>query len=74
MLTVGRIFLIALMLYAGSYVVFRQFNMETWEQDGQTYVIFPNGPGRILYYLWRPLSHFDASLTSVGAHIGPHRE
>ena len=48
--------------------------METWAQDEQTYIIFPEGPGIILYYFWRPLSYFDASLTSVGAHIGPHRE
>jgi hypothetical protein len=68
------VLLIALALYAAGYVAFRQARAETWARDGRRYVIFPDGSaGRALYYLWRPLSYVDGSLTGIGAHIGPHR-
>jgi len=64
---------IVLVAYLGGYLVFRQTNIETWESDKQAYVIFPEGYGRALYYLWRPLSYLDGSLTGMRFHIGPHR-
>jgi hypothetical protein len=44
-----------------------------WERDKRAYVIFPEGYGSALYYLWRPLSYVDGALTTMGFHIGPHR-
>ena len=35
--------LLLLVIYAGSYAVFRQTNQEVWPKDNQTYVIFPSG-------------------------------
>jgi hypothetical protein len=65
--------ILALALYFGGYLAFRQMRAETWASDGRPYVIFPEGAGRALYYLWRPLSYIDGRLTGTGAHIGPHR-
>ncbi len=64
---------ITLMLYVGTYVSFRQSSTEIWERDKQAYVIFPADYGGALYYLWRPLSYVDGSLTGMRFHIGPHR-
>lgn len=64
---------IALVLYVGAYVWFRQSSTEIWERDKQAYVIFPAGYGGALYYLWRPLSYVDGSLTGMRFHIGAHR-
>ena len=66
--------LAAAALYVGGYVAFRQAKTEIWARDGRSYVIFPEGAGYFLYYLWRPLSYIDGRLTGTGAHIGPHRE
>jgi hypothetical protein len=63
---------IALVLYVGTYLSFRQTSTEIWERDKQAYVIFPAGYGSALYYLWRPLSYVDSSLTGMRFHIGPH--
>ena len=68
-----RLIVIAALLYIGSYIVFRQFRTEIWERDKQAYVIYPEGYGRALYYLWRPLSYLDAVATDMRHHIGPHR-
>ena len=68
-----KLILILIILYAGSYLAFRQTNAQVWERDKQTYVIFPQGAGVALYYLWRPLSYLDNALTGMRAHIGPHR-
>ena len=66
--------LLVLLLYVGAYVWFRQTSTEIWERDKQPYVIFPAGHGGgALYYLWRPLSYVDGSLTGMRFHIGPHR-
>jgi hypothetical protein len=66
--------LLLLVAYAGTYVAFRQINQEVWLKDQQTYVMFSPGEfGRVLYYLWRPLSHLDGALTGMRFHIGPHR-
>jgi hypothetical protein len=65
--------LLLVLLYVGSYVGFRQGSAEVWEHDKQTYVIFPDGPGRALYYLWRPLTYVDGAVTGMRFHIGPHR-
>ena len=64
---------ITLVLYVGTYVSFRQSSTEIWERDKQAYVIFPADYGGALYYLWRPLSYVDGSLTGMRFPIGPHR-
>lgn len=64
----------ALFVYAGSYLLFRQSNIEVWDRDKRPYVIFPTGGlGSALYYAWRPLSYVDGAMTGMGFHIGPHR-
>lgn len=66
--------LLALVLYAGSYLAFRAGSVETWERDGLAYVIFPPGSyGAALYYFWRPLSYLDGAATGMRFHIGPHQ-
>jgi hypothetical protein len=70
--TVGLVVL-TLALYLGAYVAFRQTHIEVWERDKQAYVIFPQGYGSALYYLWRPLSYVDGAVTKMRFHIGPHR-
>ncbi len=62
-----------LLIYVGSYMVFRQINTEVWDRDKQAYVIFPTGAGSALYYAWRPLSYVDGAMTGMRFHIGPHR-
>jgi hypothetical protein len=64
---------LVLVLYVGAYVWFRQTSTEIWQRDKKAYVIFPAGDGGALYYLWRPLSYVDGSLTGMRFHIGPHR-
>ncbi|MBZ0146163.1 MAG: hypothetical protein K8F62_01300 [Pseudorhodoplanes sp.] len=61
-----------LLIYAGSYLLFRQSNIEVWDRDKRPYVIFPAGAGSALYYAWRPLSYLDGAITGMGFHIGPH--
>lgn len=68
-----RIVILVLLVYTGAYLVFRKSHIETWERDGQAYVIYPEGYGQILYYVWRPLSYLDSTLTGMRFHIGPHR-
>jgi hypothetical protein len=70
---VTLIVIVAIALYVGSYVAFRQSRVEIWERDKQAYVIYPEGAGRALYYLWRPLSDLDAAATGMSHHIGLHR-
>jgi hypothetical protein len=65
---------VALVLYVGSYLLFRQSHIEVWQHDHLPYVIFPAGYGTTLYYLWRPLAYLDGKVTGIGSHIGPHRE
>jgi hypothetical protein len=62
-----------LAVYFGGYIAMREARAERWERDGQVYVIYPDGAGRLLYYAWRPLSYLDARLTGMRSHIGPHR-
>ncbi len=69
-------FIMAMILgvaYIGSYVNFRNHHIEIWEQDNQTYVIFPKN-NVIIYYMYRPLTYIDAKLTGMRFHIGSHRE
>lgn len=68
LLTVLALFLV----YFLSYIWIRQANAEIWEKDGRVYVIFP-ADKTFLYYLYRPLSYLDGSLTGMRFHIGPHR-
>jgi hypothetical protein len=72
-LLLSRLLLAILVLYVAGYLILRQARAEVWPRDGRSYVIFPEGAGRVLYYLWRPLSYVDGRLTGMGAHIGPHR-
>jgi hypothetical protein len=65
--------LIALLLYAGGYIAFRQTHVEVWDRDKQAYVIFPESYGRPLYLAWRPLAYLDAATSGMRHHIGPHR-
>lgn len=67
------VIVVALLLYAGAYVAFRQSHAEVWDRDKRTYVIYPESYGRPLYYLWRPLSYLDTAVTGMQHHIGPHR-
>ena len=64
--------LTAILLYALSYVWFRQSRTETWEKDGNDYVIFPEDKV-YLYYIYRPLSYVDGTVTGMKFHIGQHR-
>jgi hypothetical protein len=57
-------------LYVGAYLVFRYASVEVWERDQHAYVIFPQGYGVALHYLWRPLSYIDGVLTGMRFHIG----
>ena len=57
--------------YIGSYAWFRSSHVERRDRDGRDYVIFPQQPA--LYYLYRPLTYFDARVTGMRFHIGPHR-
>jgi hypothetical protein len=65
--------LVLIAAYFVSYGVFRAANQEVWTQDNKTYVIFPSGTGKALYYFWRPLMLVDAKLTDMNFHIGPHQ-
>jgi hypothetical protein len=70
----ANLMLLLLVIYVGSYTVFRQTNQVVWTRDKQTYVIFPSGAiGQALYYVWRPLSYLDGALTGIRFHVGPHR-
>ena len=68
-----RLIVLVLALYVVTYAVFRQTHIEVWERDKQAYVIFPEGYGVALYYLWRPLSYVDGAVSKMRFHIGPHR-
>jgi hypothetical protein len=67
-----RLVILALALYVGAYIIFRQTHIEVWERDKQAYVIFPDGYGVALHYLWRALLYVDAAVTTMRFHIGPH--
>ncbi len=66
------LFAVLVFLYATSYLVFRQTHIEVWEQDKREYVIFPTG-GEYLYYLFRPMTYMDSTITGMRFHIGSHR-
>lgn len=63
---------VVLAIYLLSYAVFRHTNTEVWEKDGEAYVIFPENKV-YLYYIYRPVSYIDGSLTGMRFHIGAHR-
>ena len=63
---------VVLTLYFLSYVVFRQTHSEIWEEDGRQYVVFPMKKLH-LYYIYRPLSYIDGTLTGIQFHIGEHQ-
>lgn len=64
------ILILVLLLYVGSYVLFRNSHVEVWEEDGQEYVIFPD---IVSYYIYRPVSYVDAKWNDMNFHIGPHQ-
>ena len=39
---------LAVLVYVGAYVAFRQTRIEVWQRDRQAYVIFPEGYGALL--------------------------
>lgn len=49
-----RAALAVIAIYLVGYLALRLFNAEVWDQDGNTYVIFPKQP-IALYYLYRPM-------------------
>jgi len=63
---------ILVFIYLLSYGIFRQSNIEIWEKDNQAYVIFP-ADKVYLYYLFRPVSYIDGTITGIGFHIGAHQ-
>jgi len=75
-LKIKRVILILILtvvlLYALSYVWFRQTRTEIWEKDGNAYVIFPYDKV-YLYYLYRPITYVDGAITGMRFHIGQHR-
>jgi hypothetical protein len=64
--------LIIFAVYFLSYLWLRQTRVEVWEKDNKAYVIFPENQV-YLYYLYRPLTYIDTSLTEMRFHIGQHR-
>ena len=66
-----QIFFVVMLCYGGGYLFFRQSNQEIWQKNNQTYVVFPTSM-RSLYYLWRPLTYADSTLTGMKFHIGRH--
>ncbi len=62
---------LCVVIYLGSYVAFRQSNIEVWEKDNNEYVIYP-ADSVYFYYLFRPMSYLDAKMTGMRSHIGPH--
>lgn len=57
-------------LYLVSYLAVRSKYAETWERDGNSYVLYPSSA---VYYLHRPLMYIDGPLTGMRFHIGPHQ-
>lgn len=60
-----------ILIYVGSYFIFRQMHVEIWEKDNREYVIFPEN--KMIYYLFRPFVLIDGKLTNMQFHIGQHR-
>jgi len=59
-------------IYGAGYMWFRNAHIQVWEKDRQAYVIFP-ADKVFVYYLFRPLTYIDGSVTGMRFHIGPHR-
>ncbi|MBH1973921.1 MAG: hypothetical protein I8H94_02485 [Rhodobacteraceae bacterium] len=67
-----RSFLFAIVIgYVVAYGLLRQTQQEVWQNDGQTYVIFPVSLP-LLYYAFRPITWLDARVTGMHFHLGPH--
>jgi hypothetical protein len=69
-LFLGVIILVA--VYVASYLVFRRLHVQTWEEDGKDYLIFPKNYVWT-YHLYRPLCYVDGAMTDMRFHIGPHQ-
>ncbi|WP_136660141.1 hypothetical protein [Nitratireductor sp. XY-223] len=67
-----RILVVLVAIYIIGYLTLRIMNSEVWDEDGRTYVIYPEG-AIALYYVFRPAAYVDDLLTGTGAHIGPHQ-
>lgn len=70
MLYILPLILLVVILYAGSYLWFRNSHTERWAVDGSDYVIFPQN--KFIYYAFRPITYLDARTTGQLFHIGPH--
>ena len=64
--------LILILIYIGSYVFVREHYAVVLNHYGDREVIFPDDK-IYLYYLYRPLSRIDGTLTEMEFHIGQHR-
>ena len=64
------IVLIALVIYVGSYSIFRSAHIETYSKDHTRYVIYPAED--YIYKMFRPLAYVDERFTNTKSHIGPH--
>jgi hypothetical protein len=70
-----KFLVIAVLLYVGSYVGFRQLNAEVDRGDRTIYVTFPdNATGRALLQVWRPLIVLDEEYTGIRTGIGRRRD
>lgn len=71
-LTSLAFFVLVLVVYVGSYLIFRSSHIQVWERNQQAYVIFP--PDNLVwFYFYRPLTYIDGALTGMRFHIGPHQ-
>jgi hypothetical protein len=64
---------ILILAYIINYLIFRNSNIETWNKDGNKYVIFPKSMTWV-YYFYRPATYVDSKITQMRFHIGPHQE
>jgi hypothetical protein len=61
---------LVVVVYAGSYAVYRTKHLILWDADGYVYVVFP-ADSRLAYYFYRPLEIVDGLVTGIHFHIGP---
>lgn len=67
------LFTLVLVVYVGSYLIFRSSHIQVWERNQQAYVIFPQD-NLVWFYFYRPLTYIDGALTGMRFHIGPHQD
>lgn len=62
---------VVIILYINAYVMYRNGHTERWENDGNTYVIYPISQ-QWVYYFFRPAAYLDQQMTGMKSHYGPH--